>query len=353
MLRDSRKGLGSCPTPTALATLQEKRNLLYRRIDSWRKVQERYMPSVTVHRLGGAASAVNPASHDSSLPEASSSVTVPPQVEDLDLLLPSSLAKTGALDPDTRALAITESRLRVAQGDDALIELRKRLRIRQALFQYKKLHVTGTGQRPNTRARAIISQQTHKIDRCAEKYRAARAALVSLDPGGDWETRLQPLRGKDIRHPSEREEGQGEGHRVTPWIWLVSASRCPDGEVASDDEVDQSLRVEWAKSFARAERWSEEVKLLAEEMRRVVAFLSWKQSWWTLQADRRKNAVKDLDGDLHSGLEGYALKQADTYRRLAISFTRKWVSLLRGSKLPCAWCDAYLEPTENCGGGFL
>lgn len=35
------------------------------------------------------------------------------------------------------------------------------------------------------------------------------------------------------------------------------------------------LHIEWCKSQARARRWSEEVALLLEEMRRVTAFLDW------------------------------------------------------------------------------
>jgi hypothetical protein len=40
------------------------------------------------------------------------------------------------------------------------------------------------------------------------------------------------------------------------------------------------MRVEWAKTHARANRQKEEVLLLTEEMRHVVAYLDWKASWW-------------------------------------------------------------------------
>src|SRR5882762_2397788 len=37
-------------------------------------------------------------------------------------------------------------------------------------------------------------------------------------------------------------------------------------------KFDLALRVEWAKSQARADRWNEEVVLLDEEMRRVIEY---------------------------------------------------------------------------------
>lgn len=247
-----RRNLSSSPTPRVLADLQEKRNLLYRRIDNWRNHQDRFLPSAMLHRANPTAS-----TGVSDLEGPSSCNSLPtPNVEDLPLLLPSSLMRifSGSIQPEVRALGAIEARLRVAHADDSLTDLRKHLRIRQALFHYKKIQVTGTGQRPNTRARAIIAQQTSKINRSAERYRASRRALISLDPGGDWEIRIQPLHDKDIRHPSEREDGESEGHRVTTWIWLAPRSphtiTCPQ-DTASNAEIDQSLRIEWAKSYAR------------------------------------------------------------------------------------------------------
>jgi len=43
------------------------------------------------------------------------------------------------------------------------------------------------------------------------------------------------------------------------------------------------MRVKWAKTHARANRWQEEVILLMEEMRHVVVYLDWKALWWRTQ----------------------------------------------------------------------
>lgn len=349
MIRETKKGISSSPTPRVLAVLQEKRNLLYRRIDAWRRVQDNLLPSVALYR----ASFVPPVAEvDMTVTGTTSS---PLNAEDLPLFLPSSLIpiSTGPPEPEVKQLAIIEARLREAQADDALAELRKHLRVRQALFQYKKVHVTGTGQRPNTRARAIISQQTAKVVRCAERYRASHKSLVALDPGGSWATRLKPLLDRDVRHPSEREENEGEGYRVVSWIWLASSPAGRPRETASDEEIDRSLRVEWSKSHARTERWREEVQLLAEEMRRVVAFLNWKQMWWISQAGQREWDAITLDRCTRSGLDAYAQEQAHCYGTLATSFARQWVEILRTSGLPSAWCEIYIPTLDNGERGLL
>ncbi|KAG1776251.1 hypothetical protein EV702DRAFT_1230429, partial [Suillus placidus] len=45
--------------------------------------------------------------------------------------------------------------------------------------------------------------------------------------------------------------------------------------------------IEWCKARACANRWTEKVQLLLEEMRHVREFLSWHATWWDEQAGRR------------------------------------------------------------------
>ncbi|KIJ11296.1 hypothetical protein PAXINDRAFT_84711 [Paxillus involutus ATCC 200175] len=80
------------------------------------------------------------------------------------------------------------------------------------------------------------------------------------------------------------------------------------------------MRTEWCKARARANRWAEEVMLLKEEMRRVLAFLDWHSKWWVSQAGRRTN----LDGVLTEGLVAYALRQADIRCAMRESFHELW-----------------------------
>ena len=73
-----------------------------------------------------------------------------------------------------------------------------------------------------------------------------------------------------------------------------------------------ALRVEFLRSRARAMRWSEEVVLLLEEMRRVLVFMKWQAGWWDEQAVRWVG----LDAEQQEGLVGYARRQASIRHRM-------------------------------------
>lgn len=79
------------------------------------------------------------------------------------------------------------------------------------------------------------------------------------------------------------------------------------------------------KSKARADRWNEEVQLVEEEMRRVLAFLEWKAVWWTKEGDR----VLDVGLDIADGIRAYAAKHASLNRALARSFKTRWESAFK------------------------
>ena len=104
--------------------------------------------------------------------------------------------------------------------------------------------------------------------------------------------------------------------------------------------MNEALRVEWTTSFARLERWKEEVELLQEEMRRVVMFLQWKSQNWLAKVEvRRGNTTPDME----SGLDAYARKQAAIYQNLAGSFTKLWRPTLVSYNLEHSWATAYLR----------
>ncbi|KAJ7194344.1 hypothetical protein GGX14DRAFT_404795 [Mycena pura] len=71
-----------------------------------------------------------------------------------------------------------------------------------------------------------------------------------------------------------QEDGNGKQKKVS-WIWVTQVDR---GNPAA---VNEALR---ARTRAKAHRWSEEVDLLEEEMRRIRAFLTWHSKWWMERA---------------------------------------------------------------------
>jgi hypothetical protein len=173
--------------------------------------------------------------------------------EKTPLHLPSSIPEASRL-AIPGGLADKERRMRTAQADDALAELKRMLRITMGLWDYKHKQV-GPSQRASTRTRTMINRYREKINRCADRYRAARTALLTLDPNGDWSRRLQELKAEDIKPPrrdkddddrkkkSRREEGEGaderEGTREVSWIWMVQRGEDADSETqVSSKELD-------------------------------------------------------------------------------------------------------------------
>jgi hypothetical protein len=197
------------------AEIQEKRNALARRLEAWHQVQYHYMPEIAELR--------------SSNPEPTS------QPEKCPMYMPSSVSIT--FRRSANDLTGKEARLRLAQANDALAELRRLLRITSGLRYYKWKQV-GPSQRSTTRAYALIERFQAKINRTAERYRAARAALVQLDPLGSWISRLKELKAGDIKGPSRDDEGTGEGHHELSWIWLASAA---PRQSESACEIDESM----------------------------------------------------------------------------------------------------------------
>lgn len=102
------------------------------------------------------------------------------------------------------------------------------------------------------------------------------------------------------------------------------------------------MRVGWAKSKARAERWHEEVLLLTEEMRRVIEYFEWKARWWRIQGPRRV----DADGAIQQGAVAYAAKQSTMFENLAKDFAAKWYPCLDSNSLPAQWPAKYLPVTD-------
>jgi hypothetical protein len=75
-------------------------------------------------------------------------------------------------------------------------------------------------------------------------------------------------------------------------------------------------------------RWSEEVELLQEEMRRVLTFCTWRESWW-LERSRQSSAnwPTPMPQGHQEGLTTYGLYQASIQRHLRDGFERTWCDI--------------------------
>ena len=81
-----------------------------------------------------------------------------------------------------------------------------------------------------------------------------------------------------------------------------------------------ALRIEWAWSLLRKERWEEEVVHLQEEMRRFLMSANYCLEKWIT----RSTARPDVTPELHSGLHAYAYSQAYIIASQAVRASSFW-----------------------------
>lgn len=141
-----------------------------------------------------------------------------------------------------------------------------------------------------------------------------------------------------------------EGYRMVSWIWMDAVG----GSSTTGEEMDAGayssmylyvsepcfpvLRCEFAKSWARAWRWTEEVELLKEEMRRTIVTLRGRACIWEARA------IVDptrLGPDYIQGLSAYAFSQVDLLSRLAQKYEHAWTGV--GNGIEAAESDPDLE----------
>ncbi|KAF7975089.1 hypothetical protein HWV62_10489 [Athelia sp. TMB] len=317
-LKADAKSLDASATSLQRSKVEERKNVLGRKVKSWTDIQQVYMPEVSVIRAREEQAAAN------------RSKAMEPY--DIPLHLPSALTRRLRTSPK---LFIYEFRLRTAQAYEALDELRRHLRLHTHITLFKNRHVPG--QRANTRSQGLLNRAQFKVNASAAKYKRARASLHSIsrlsDDVGLPDEGLRELNPDDIRSfaddtdkkaeaqktQKEREKerlGLGEGRKKMSWIWKVYGV----GADTANEGLQEALRIEWCRTRGRAMRWSEEVLLIREEMRRVQAFFHWHASWWDQQGER----IPNLSAQDAEGVAAYAARQAHIRLAMASSFDTLW-----------------------------
>lgn len=81
-----------------------------------------------------------------------------------------------------------------------------------------------------------------------------------------------------------------------------------------------ALRIEWCQARARANRWAEEIELVREEMRRVVAYHDYMHQVWM----QRLHCRTDLSSSIREGLSAYACRQAEIRLSMRETCARMW-----------------------------
>jgi hypothetical protein len=322
-----------------LANLHDKRTGLLRRIHTWREVQLIYIP-----HIASLLPNLQTFSGDQATSGEAEVATIP--AEDMPLFLPSSLPAHIRKLPELQSICNLEQRLREPLANDALSDIRRQRRIIQGLWSFKRINISGSGNRPNTRMITLYQRFQSKTRRAVQKYRVARSALSNLDPNGPWQLNYKELRDSDISGPGrDPEDSSTTSSRYEPsWIWLMPRVEQTSNSQTVEDEFNDCMRVEWAKARARMMRWKEEVEIVQEEMRRVIVYHRWKAGWWQRQSVRRISG----DSDIRNGLVGYAHKQAAICMRMAEQCVTAWLPHLKGKGANPSWGADYTSLLAQC-----
>ncbi|KAJ7898876.1 hypothetical protein B0H14DRAFT_3852958 [Mycena olivaceomarginata] len=306
----------------------ERETKLRRKIDAWMVVQQLFIPEVSILRDR----------EDAERRRVAATQPLPGlRAQDMKLWIPSAIGTDAECDEPLQSY---EYELRKGQAVAALIEMRDQLLLRTHEYRYRD----GVGGvRAKTRSGARTKGIQAQIDSAAEEYRAARAALVKLGlllNRSEWQQHLKPLRADDVRggpsavfgdddrrksggkrkkkarldpeEEAERTAARAEDKMPMSWIWLSEGKTWCTASV--------TLRIEWAKTRAKAMRYAEEVELLEEEMRRVLQFLDWRAKWWSSLVGLRIEQQNE-----EALREGHAaFKQAAYMEGLRARFEKQW-----------------------------
>ncbi|KAJ7064150.1 hypothetical protein C8F01DRAFT_1081512 [Mycena amicta] len=249
----------------------------------------------------------------------------PPKAEDIKLWLPSDLSDTQRGRSSRGGLVAIEAKLQEAQCSDALSRVRSLLYTKTHLIHHR--NANSVGQRASTRSSTLILRVTDQITREATKYRQARTALLRLMGAEYRSDDLKELADADLNVRVEEESDAAARLRLGRVGERRSRNeRMATGSGGSFVDLDDAVRVRWAKMMARRDRWIEEVRLLREEMKRVLRSLHAVQGQW----ERRIECGRQVEPELAEGLRAYAKRQVAVHAWITECFFAEWSKPAKG-----------------------
>jgi len=151
------------------------------------------------------------------------------------LFLPSHMSQMVRSSYGMDRFGTIEYTLREGQAHDALESVRKAIRTFNYNLKFKRDQVHGQG--PNTRAESFLWTLTAEKLSCAEKYRLARSALLSLGMASDDPVFQELLDSQLWCKDSSKALKLGDSKIEDPWYWTVGR---PSG-LSPEEEKDWIL----------------------------------------------------------------------------------------------------------------
>lgn len=241
----------------------------------------------------------------------------------MKLWLPPELPVAVHVTGCTANLPTMELKLRATQCDEELNAVRAHLHAKKHLINRRNKNVTG--QYKSTRSRTLIGHIGDRVTVQVKKYTHARNTMFELNGLEEHGAKFKELLPEHVTldteelqddHESSRRmnraggggprsskkakmqaatdaaAGPSESRVLTSWIWMASDTLSQKGDKSLHACKHSSatllsillifllaVRREYLKARARKHRWTEEVMLLSEEMRRVLRFLESRSRW--------------------------------------------------------------------------
>ncbi|KAJ7856129.1 hypothetical protein B0H14DRAFT_3644088 [Mycena olivaceomarginata] len=275
--------------------------------------------------------------------------------ENVPLILPSSLTAAEREDGGcAKGILEIEDSLRAAQCHTALPRLRRQFarQIKIAAVQETQLPASGNEHSMAWQARLLIAGGDKDKVGCPQlKKEDIRCMQDAEELSRNAEKRRRAMARREVRETEMRADGLlpqlddddddemvmrgGENVQQVSWIWTMA------GTAGTEEELEDALRIEWSKAWARSRRWTEEVRLLEEEWRRLPVTYAHREQLWKDRAVAVP--VTKIPEAVAEGMLAYAMKPAQLYRDLAAQAetARTEAKLARGKK------RAVWQPSEG------
>ncbi|KAJ7807696.1 hypothetical protein B0H14DRAFT_3483063 [Mycena olivaceomarginata] len=242
--------------------------------------------------------------------------------------------------------------------------LRRKLHVKSQLVTYKSLQARVQG--ANTRAKGIVDrndgswpggdaaavgwkkllkedircmEDPEELSRKEHKRKAQDERRRQREDGLRREGELPPLTEEE-----EHVARGGESVRQVSWIWTGA------GMMGADADLEDALRIEWCKAYARTRCWREEMLLVEEEVRWVGVTLEFRACKW----DRRAMEVPIGESQWEEwNWASDGLAGATVFRDIAAHLTVSMTEVRQGrGKRRLVYDDEWVDREGNSAAGI-